>query len=129
MFYDIEHPVIQSALVDLRSLLKTVKSHIEKVELFGSTLTQPIDAIRDVDFFVAYEGKPFGVIRDGLRRAKLERHVVVEDLEASYANCPKWPIQEPLTIHIVLYRPRQSAFTPKLERARESSVEVTDLVV
>lgn len=129
MRYSLNHPEIQEAFGDLRRLLSRLGSLVEKVELFGSTLTVPVREARDIDFFVAYRDATFDEVRSRLLANSLPRNVVVESLDASYTNCPKWDTTRPLTLHIILYRNDQSVFSEKLIRTRQAAVNVTSVVL
>jgi hypothetical protein len=129
MRFTLDHPAIGAALDDLRRLLAPYASHIDGVELFGSTLQVPVSEARDIDFFVAFRGLPFQRLRAALLGNNIGRHVVVESLEASYSNCPSWELHTPLTMHLILYRRGASVFSEKLARTKEAAVDVTPLVL
>lgn len=129
MEFTLEHPQIKDALEDLRSLMVQSVVDVRKIELFGSTLRTSCDEAQDIDFFVDYGGGIFSEAKAALEGSVNGRRVVVQNLEASYANCPAWPRELPLTIHIILYRNGISHFSEKLVRTRAHSIDVTDLVL
>ena len=129
MRYSIDHPEIQEAFGDLRRLLSGLGSLVEKVELFGSTLTIPVREARDIDFFVGFRNATFDDVRRRLLANSLPRNVVVESVEGFYTNHPKWNTTRPLTLHIILYRDGVSEFSEKLVRTRQAAVDVTSVVL
>lgn len=129
MKYRLDHPEIQDALRDLTRLLSGLGPLVDRVELFGSTLTIPIGEARDIDFFVGYRDASFDEVRRRLLGTPLPRNVAVESLDATYQNCPKWTTERPLTLHIVLYRDGVSEFSEKLIRTRRAAVDVTAAVL
>lgn len=128
MKYTITHPEIQTAFSDMKRLLSGLGSLVEKVELFGSTLKIPIAEARDVDFFVGYRGITFEDVHKAIIETLLPRNVVVESIDASYTNCPKWTTERPLTLHIILYQEGKSEFSEKLLRTRQDAVDVTSMI-
>lgn len=127
--YSIDHPEIQAAIADLRTALDKSVLNIQSVQLFGSTLTTPIDKAKDIDFFISYKDVEFEMLRNKLLNNNLQRNVAVENHEAKYSNCPIWDNKRPLTLHIVLYREGISEFSKKLMSTKQNSIDMTELVL
>lgn len=129
MLFSLNHPEIKEAFGDLRRLLGGLGSLIDKIELFGSTLAISVTEARDIDFFVGYRNATFEEMRVKLLSNSLARNVVIESLDATYTNCPKWDTSRPLTLHIILYQEGISEFSEKLVRTRQTAVDVTSEVL
>lgn len=128
MLFTLTHPEIDGAISDLRTVIRDSMEHIESIQLFGSSLTIPIEEAKDIDFFISYKDLEFDKIRKQLLDNNLGRHVAVEDQESRYHNCPPWTESRPLTLHIVLYRQGKSHFSEKLLRTKEKSLDITSIV-
>jgi predicted nucleotidyltransferase len=125
----LERPDIRLAISDLRSLLKGITENIEEVSLFGSTVSTPVKKAKDIDFFIAYKDIQFDKIRHHLLSTSIGRHVVVETIVAQYTNHPEWPKEDPVRIHIILYRKGISKFSEKLERTKINSIDISKEVI
>ncbi len=121
----LSHPEVAQAVRDLKSMLLNIKENIEDVILFGSAVKTSPDDARDIDFFIAYKDMPFQDIRSQLLALLPGRRVIVENVEANYTNHPQWPKEEPLPIHIILYRKGISNLSEKLEKAKRESVDIS----
>jgi hypothetical protein len=106
-----------------------ITDNVEEVSLFGSTVTMPVKEAKDIDFFIAYKGTQFDKVRDHLLSVAIGRQVVVETIEAQYTNHPEWPKEDPVRIHIILYRKGISRFSEKLERTKIHSIDITKVVL
>jgi hypothetical protein len=124
----LNRPDIKLAVEDLNTLLTGLERNIDGISLFGSTVTIPVEQARDIDFFIAYKNADFVEMRKQILSRPIGRRVVVENLEAQYTNHPEWPKENPVRIHIILYRKGVSKFSEKLDRTRASSLEITSAI-
>ncbi len=129
IYFNIKHHEIKKAINDLKSLIIKYKNHIDRVMLFGSTLTIPIDDAKDIDFFISYKGLNFEDLRKSLLKVPLRRRIVVENIEADYRNHPEWPKEIPLTLHIILYREGILKFSEKLKKTKEKAIDISSEVL
>ncbi len=121
----LSNPTVNQAIEALRGIIDGVRANIERVMLFGSIIEKTPQEAQDVDFLIAYTGTDFQSIRQRLLSVPIGRRVVVEDVEAQYANHPKWPREDPLAIHIILYRQGLSKLSEKLEGTRRDALDIS----
>jgi tRNA nucleotidyltransferase (CCA-adding enzyme) len=84
-------------------MIEEVRANIERIMLFGSVIEKTPQEAQDVDFFIAYRGTDFRSIRHHLLSVPVGRRVVVENVEAEYANHPKWPREDPVVSRILRF--------------------------
>lgn len=128
-YFTLQNQEIQSAISDLTTMIRGVNQNISNVMLFGSTLSIPAKDAKDIDFFIDYKNISFEILKEELLKTKLRRRVVVEDIMQMYSNCPKWPKESPLAIHIILYKKGVSKLSEKLIKTRKKAIDISNIVL
>lgn len=127
--FNLHHPVIVSAIKDLRLLLFKCEENIKSVSLFGSTLKLiSIKDAKDIDFLIDYDGS-YEQIKSIIESIDIGRNVVVQHMALGYANCPTWRKEEPLRIHALFYQKGKTKLSQKAIETEKYALDITEMVI
>lgn len=119
--------LVERKLDELRNYLSPIKSEIEKVILFGSTIKGGDKEFNDIDILIKHRGS-FKQFKALLTETFDNPNNIVENAHLGYSNHPAWKDNGVLPFHILCYTENEK-LTSKVKKGIEESIDITDLIL